>query len=66
MSGRFAVRSGFGCVAALGVAFACLTPAASQAGRVRRNIECEEPAAGSTVSYAPLDLLVNIREQTNE
>jgi hypothetical protein len=66
MSERFALRSGFGCVAALGVAFACLTPAAAQAGRVRRNIECEEPAAGSTVSYAPLDLLVNLREQTNE
>lgn len=66
MRGRFAMRSGFGCLAALGVAFACLTPPAAHAGRIRRNIECDEPAAGSTVTYGPLDLLVNLREQTNE
>lgn len=67
MSERFAMRSGFGCVALLGVAFACLTPATVQAGRTRRSdIECVKPTAGGSVTHAPLDLLVDITEQANE
>ena len=68
MSARFATRSGFGAVAALaaGVALVSLAAQPAQAGRIRRNIDCDEPAAGSTVTYGPLDLLVNLREQTNE
>jgi hypothetical protein len=65
MSERFAMRSGFGCVAALGVAFACLNAMPAQAGRRRAEIECAEPAAGSTVTYAPLDLLVKIGQQAS-
>jgi hypothetical protein len=66
MSARFAMRSGFGCVAALGVAFACLTTTMAQAGRVRPDIECVEPSAESQVTYAPIDLLVDIREKADE
>ena len=67
MSQRFAMRSACGCVALLGVAFACLTPATVQAGRTRRSdIECVKPTAGGSVTHAPLDLLVDITEQANE
>ena len=66
MSERFAMRSGFGCFAAVGVAFACLMPTTAQAGRARPDIECTLPAAATEVSYAPLDLLIKLSAQAEE
>jgi hypothetical protein len=56
MSARFAMRCGFACVAVLCVAATCTRP----------DIECPKPALGSAVTYAPVDLVVNIREKADE
>jgi len=48
------------------VALACVVAVPAEAGRVRPDIECVIPAAGSEVSYAPLDLLINLNAQTDE
>ena len=64
MSTRVALHRPLRWVAA--VALACVVSAPAEAGRVRPDIECVVPAAGSEVSYAPLDLLINLNAQTDE
>jgi hypothetical protein len=69
VSVRLPTRSGFGRVAALAasVTFLCLAALPSQAGRTRRpDIECVKPAAGSKLTHAPLDLLVDFSAQASE
>lgn len=52
MTARFAV-----------FALACLAALPAQAGRARPAIECSRPAVASAVTWAPLDLLVNMAQQ---
>ena len=61
MSAGAPTRPGFGALAAA-VAFACLAAGPAQAGRPRMPIECKQPAEASEVTWAPLDLLVNITQ----
>ena len=48
---------------ALAAAVVCLAAQPAQAGRTRPPIECGTPAPGSAVTYAPLDLLVDMTRQ---
>ena len=48
------------------IVLACVVSAAAEAGRPRANLECVKPRAGSEVSYAPLDLLIDMDTATDE
>jgi hypothetical protein len=52
--------------AVVAVALVCVGALPAQAGRVRPHIECDTPSAASEVTYAPLDLLVNMSQQAIE
>jgi hypothetical protein len=47
------------------VALACLAALPAQAGRARPPIECVAPAAATEVTYAPVDLLVNMNQHAS-
>ncbi len=53
-------------ICAIAVALSCVVAMTAEAGRARPDIECVEPAALTEVSYAPLDLLMNLSSQANE
>jgi hypothetical protein len=64
MRERFALQARCGWT--LSVALACVVPASAQAGRARPDIDCALPAAASEVSYAPLDLLMDLSSRAAE
>ncbi len=51
---------------ATAVALACIVSASAEAGRVRPDLECVVPAAATEVSYAPLDLQLDMNTATDE